>query len=67
MLLSNFFQSCLRTLVFVPGTFEKKSGKKINYGTWSENADVTLLDSVCSKAVRFGKTLSINVDVLETL
>ena len=67
MLLSNFFPSRLRILVFVPGTFEKRSSKKINHGTRSENVDVTLPDSVSSKAVRFGKILSINIDVLEIL
>ena len=65
-LLSNFFQSRLRILDLVTGFFEKKSGKKINCGRWSENVDVTLPDSVSSKEVEFEKILSINVDVFET-
>ena len=62
-----FFQSRLRILDFVHGTFEKKSGKKINCGIgkkinwWPENVDVTLPDSVFSKKVRFQKILPINV------
>ena len=67
LLLSNFFQSRLRILDFVPGTFEKKSGKKLSCGRWSENVDVTLLDSVYSKEVKLEKILSINVDVLEII
>ena len=62
---SNFFQSCLRLLDFVSGTFGKKAGKKINCVRWSNNADVRP-DSVSSKKVRFEK-ISINVDVLEIL
>ena len=54
-------------LDLVTGIFEKKSGKKVNCGRWSENVDVTLLDSVSSKEVEFEKILSIKVDVLETL
>ena len=58
---SKFFQSRLRILDFVLGTFEKKSCKKINCG----NVDVTLPDSLPSKEVRFEKILSINVDILD--
>ena len=67
LLLSNFFQSHLRILDFVTGFFEKKSGRKISCGRWSENVDVTLSDSVSSKRVAFQKILSINIDVLEIL
>ena len=67
LLISNFFQSRLRILDFLTGTFEKKSGKKINCGGWPENVDVTLPESVSSKEVWFEKILSINVDVLEVL
>ena len=67
MLLSKFFKSSLRILDLVIGFFEKKSGKKINCGRWSENVDVTLPDSISSKEVEFEKILSINVDVLEIL
>ena len=62
-----FFQSRLRILNLVTGTFEKKSGKKINCGKWSENVDVTLPDSISSKDIEVEKILSINVDVLEIL
>ena len=65
LLLSNFFQSRLRILDLVTGIFEKKSGKKIICGRWSENVDVTLPDSISSKEVEFEKILSIKVDVLE--
>ena len=61
-----FFQSRLRILNLVTGTFEKKSGKKINCGKWSENV-VTLPDSISSKDIEVEKILSINVDVLEIL
>ena len=61
-----FFQSRLRILNLVTGTFEKKSGKKINYGKWSKNV-VTLPDSISSKDIEVEKILSINVDVLEIL
>ena len=54
-------------LDLVTGIFEKKSGKKVNCGRWSENVDVTLPDSVSSKEVEFEKILSIKVDVLEIL
>ena len=67
LLLSKFFQSRLRILDFVPGTFEKKSCEKINCRRWFENVDVTLPNSVSSNEVRFEKLLSINVDVLEIL
>ena len=51
------FQSRLRILHFVPGTFKKKSGKKINCGRWFENVDIALPDSVSSKEVRFEKNI----------
>ena len=54
-------------LDLVTGIFEKKSGIKINCGRWSENIDVTLLDSICSKEVEFEKISSINDDVSEIL
>ena len=64
---SNFLQSHLRILDLVTGIFEKKSGKKINCGRWSENVHVTLPDSISSKKVKFEKILSIKVGVLEIL
>ena len=54
-------------LDFVTEIFEKKSGKKINCESWSENVVVTLPDSVSSKEVKFEKIISINVDVLEII
>ena len=57
LLLSNFFSSRLRILDLVTGIFEKKSGKKINYGRWSENVDVTLPDSISCKQVEFEKNI----------
>ena len=59
LLLSNFSQSSLRILDLVIGIFEKKSGKKINCGRWSENIHVTLPDSIFPKEVEFEKILSI--------
>ena len=51
---------------FATGIFEKKSIKK-SCGRWSENFDVTLPISICSKEVEFEKMLSINVAVFEIL
>ena len=58
VLLSDFFHPFLRILDFVTEIFEKKSGKKINCESWSENVVVTLPDSVSSKEVTFEKIIS---------